>query len=142
MKKSDIAVLGCFLVLGAILMIAGLKTDRDYYSTLLFASGFAMAANALVNLVRKYHNTRPENRAEYERKIKEQSINLKDERKVYLRYKAAYRTMQLTVMVCFFGSGILAWLRGNIVVISVLFAIAVSQYVVAGLIYKYLCSKM
>ncbi|MBS6395969.1 MAG: hypothetical protein KH452_02275 [Clostridiales bacterium] len=142
MNKTNIVILTCYFVLGIVLTAVGWLTDIDYYSTLLFATGVALAANAAANVIREYRNTRPENREEYEKKRKEQAINLKDERKVYLRYKAAYRTMQVSILGCFFGSSILAWFRANMIVVEILFIMAVVQYVVASLIYKYFCARL
>ena len=142
MNRKNVLILGAYLILGAILIVVGLKIDMDYYSTLIFATGFGMAVNAAANLIREYHRTRPENKADYEQKRKEQRINLKDERKVFLRYKAAYRTMQFSMLVCFFGSGVLAWVRADVKIMTVLFALAVAKYVIASVIYKYFCAKM
>ncbi len=142
MNRKNVLILGAYLILGVVLIAVGLKIDMDYYSTLIFATGFGMAANAAVNLIREYHRTRPENKAAYEQKRKEQMINLKDERKILLRYKAGYRTMQLSVLLCFFGAGILAWLRVDVKIMTVLFVMAVAQYVIASVFYKYFCAKL
>lgn len=142
MNKRKTAVLIIYLILGAVLSAAGCQGNIDYYSPMMFAGGIAMTVSAIWNLFREYWNTRPENQLDYEKKKKEQAISIKDERKTFIRYKASYRTMQLSVLICFFGSAVLALLRANTTVITVLFFMALAQYLVASIIYKYLCVKL
>lgn len=141
MNQKKVVFLSVYAVLGAAMIAAALRME-GYYQSLMFASGVGMALSAAGNLLREYRNTRPENRAKYERKRKEQSINLKDERKVFLRYKAAYRTMQLTIFGGYFGAALLAWLRADAKVICALFGVAIAEYVVASILYKYYCAKL
>lgn len=142
MNKKKKIVFIIYMVIGLMFIAGGWALNNDYYSSMVFATGVGFFTSAAINFYREYRNTRPENKAEYEARMKEQSINLKDERKVFLRYKASYRTMQLSVMICFFGAGILAWFKANPVVITVLFVIAVVQYLTASVVYKYFCRKM
>lgn len=142
MNRKKTTILGFDLVAGIIFILGGCIMKSDYYSTLVFAMGVGFSVSAAFNLYREYRNTRPENREKYEAKMKEQAINLIDERKVFLRYKASYRTMQLSIMVCFFGAGILAWFKASTIIITVLFVMALAQYLIASVIYKYFCAKM
>lgn len=142
MNRKNVVILSIYFVAGIVLVIAGLRLDTDYYSTLIFATGAGLALSAAANLFREYRHTRPEHQPAYEKKMKEQSIDLKDERKVFLRYKASYHTLHISMGICYFGAAILAWLRADATVITVLFVVAVVQYVAALLIYRYFCAKM
>lgn len=88
MKKSDKITLGIFIISGIVLIIMGIRIRIDYYSTLIFACGVGMTASSVMQFLRFYHNTRPENIEAYEEKLHRQSINLKDERKIQLRNRA------------------------------------------------------
>lgn len=142
MSKKKTVILVVYFVAGILFAIAGWQMNIEYYSSLIFATGVAFSLSAVFNIFREYRNTRQENREAYERKMKEQAINIKDERKCFLRYKAAYRTMQLCILVCFFGSGILAWFKADRTLILVLYVMAIAQYLIASVIYKYFCRKM
>ena len=84
MKKSNKIMLAIYIVIGIALVIIGVTIQVDYYSSMIFAMGFALIFSSILQLVRYYHNTRPENVEAYRKKVRQQEINLKDERKVQL----------------------------------------------------------
>lgn len=142
MKKSDKITLAIYIVIGIALSVIGATIEVDYYSTLIFAMGFAMTFSSVLQFVRYYHNTKPENIEAYRSKIHEQEINLKDERKVQLRNRAGYITWMITMVACFAASFIAALFRAGSVIVCILAGVAVAQYIIATIIYKYLCKKM
>ena len=89
MKKKDRIFWAVYIVAGMVMMAVGLKLDIEYYSTLLFAIGFSFMTNGLVRVVGNWYHMRPENREEYQEKLRRQQINLKDERKMQLRIENA-----------------------------------------------------
>lgn len=142
MKKSDKIILAIYIVIGCALIVIGATIDVDYYSTMIFAMGFGMTFSSILQFVRYYHNTKPENIEAYRSKIHEQEINLKDERKVQLRNRAGYITWMITMVACFVASFIAALFRAGSVIVCILAGVAVVQYIIATIIYKYLCKKM
>lgn len=142
MKKSDKAVLMIYMIIGAVLVAIGLTIDIDYYSSLIFAMGFALACNSAAQFLRFYHNMKPENREKYREKLRRQSIDLNDERKVQLRNRAGYITWEISMVVCFIAAFVAALFRINAWIVGILFGAAVLQYIVALVIYKYLCRAM
>ena len=103
MKKKDRIFWAVYIVAGMVMMAVGLKLDIEYYSTLLFAIGFSFMTNGLVRVVGNWYHMRPENREEYQEKLRRQQINLKDERKMQLRWRAGYIAWSVTVILCFVG---------------------------------------
>lgn len=123
-------------------MITGITANIDYYSSMMFAMGFACLANSIVQLLRQYRDSRPENAEAVRERQKQQAINLKDERNIQLRHQAGYTTFQITTIGCFIGASIAALVRVNAWIVIILFGLAVTQYIIAGIIYKCLCKKM
>lgn len=142
MRKSDKLILMIYIVIGAVLLAAGLTTEMDYYSTLMFAMGVALLVNSIGQFIRYYYHTRPENIEAYRDKVRKQSIDLKDERKIHLRRYAGYLTWAATMILCFLGSFLAALLRADTILICILAGTAVMEYLAATNVYKYLCRKM
>ncbi|OUQ28416.1 hypothetical protein B5E77_03795 [Lachnoclostridium sp. An131] len=142
MKKKDKIFWAVYIMAGMVIMVVGLKLDIEYYSTLLFAVGFSFVSNGLVRIVGNWYHMRPENREKYQEKLHQQQINLKDERKMQLRWRAGYTAWAATMALCFVGAFVMSLFQGYTVLVAVLFGLAVLEYVGATVIYKYLCRKM
>lgn len=142
MRKSDKIILGIYIVIGIAMIIIGVTMDMDYYSSMIFAMGVGLTSSSVVQFVRHYHNIRPENVEAYDKKRKEQQINLKDERKVQLRNRAGYIAWAITMIGCFAGAFVAAVIRADTWVVGVLTGVAVVEYIMATIIYKFLCTKM
>jgi len=142
MKKSDKIMLAIYIVIGIALVIIGVTIQVDYYSSMIFAMGFALIFSSIMQFVRYYHHTRSENVEEYRKKVRQQEINLKDERKVQLRNRAGYISWAVTMVACFIASFIAALFRAGTLIVCILVGVAVAEYILATIIYRYLCKKM
>lgn len=142
MKKFDKIILSVYVGIGIILLILGITIQIDYYSSMIFAMGVGLTVGSIMQFIRYYHNTKPENIDAYHEKIRKQNINLKDERKVQLRNRAGYITWASTMIICFLASFIAALLRAESWIIGMLAGLAIVQYIIANVIYKYLCRNM
>lgn len=142
MKKSYKIMLIIDIIIGAVLIITGFKIHIDYYSTMIIAMGVGWLSSSIMQFIRHYHNTRPENIEAYREKVRQQSINLKDERKILLRNRAGYITWIATMAACFVIALIAAWIRADPFIVLAFTGAGISEYVMATIIYKHLCSKM
>jgi len=145
MNKKKVWVFGAYLAAGLIFMGIGfylMQQEVEYYDTLVWATGVGLAISAAVNLFREYRGTRPQNRQAYEERLAQQRINMKDERKQSLRQLAVYRTFQIFVLGGLWAGAVLIWLRADRAIAWTIFAIVIGQYLVASVIYKYLCRRM
>ena len=142
MKKIDKIILGIYIVIGIAMIIIGAVMNVDYYSSMILAMGVGMTTSSCIQFFRYYHNTRPENVDAYQKRLKEQQIELRDERKVQLRNRAGYLTWAITMTGCFVAAFIAALLRAELWIISLLIGFAIVEYVAATIIYKFLCKKM
>ena len=68
MKKSDKIMLATYVAIGIALVIIGVTIQVDYYSSMIFAMGFALIFSSIMQFVRYYHHTRPENVEVYRKK--------------------------------------------------------------------------
>lgn len=142
MKRNDIIILIAYTIIGVALIIIGLRIQADYYSSLIFAMGFGLSVSSVVQLIRHYYHTRPGNIEAYREKVRQQSIDLNDERKIQLRHRAGYITWAATMILCLMGAIIAAFLHTNPFTVGGLAGLAILEYIVALIIYKSLCSKM
>lgn len=113
MKRSDRIILILYIIIGIVLVITGWTIQIDYYSSMIFAMGVGLICSSVWQFIRFYHNTRPENIEAYQEKLRQQTINLKDERKVQLRNRAGYITWTATMAICLIASFIAAVLRAG-----------------------------
>lgn len=142
MKKINKIALVTYIFIGIILVIMGLTIQRDYYNSLLVAMGVGLICSSLMQFVRYYHNMKPENVDQYREKERKRAIDLKDERKVQLRNRAGYLVWAATIILLLVAAFIAALFHINSLVIYSLLGTAIAQYVLAVIIYKYLCSRM
>ena len=142
MKKSDKIILIIYILIGAVLIVTGLQIHIDYYSSLIFTMGLALSFSSILQFIRYYRNTRPENIDAYREKLRQQSIDLKDERKVQIRNRAGYITWAATMILCFIAAFIAGLLHAPRYIILSLAGAAVLEYAAATIIYKYLSNKM
>ena len=142
MKRNDIIILIAYIIIGVILIIIGLRIQVDYYSSLIFSMGFGISVSSVVQIIRYYYHTRPENIETYREKVRQQSIDLNDERKVQIRHRAGYITWAATMVLCLLGAMIAVFLHANIFIVEGLMGLAILEYIVALIIYKSLCRRM
>ena len=142
MKNTNKIILAGYIIIGIALVCIGAAIQTDYYSSIIFAMGITLVFSSVLQLVRYYRNTRPENAEEYREKLRQQEINLKDERKIQLRNRAGYLTWAITMVVCFCASFIATLLRAGTLIVCILAGAAIAEYVIATILYKYLCKKM
>ena len=88
MKKSTRNLLIIYAIVGTALIIGGMVSGIEYYSSILVGMGAGLLANSVAQFARFWYNTKPENIEAYHEKVRRQTIDLKDERKVQLRSSA------------------------------------------------------
>lgn len=142
MKKSKIIFLCIDNIIGIALMIIGVKVKIDYYSSFMFSMGAGLFASSIVQFLREYRDSRPENAAAVQERRRLQAIDLKDERKVHLRHRAGYLTLHITAVGCFVGAFAAALVQADVWITMLLFLLSIWQYVAATIIYRYLCRNM
>jgi cobalamin synthase len=134
MKVKKSFIVQC--AVGAVLLIAGLLLQVEYYSTLIFAVGVAILASALTQQARLCYWTSPKHRTEYEARQQEAHIDRVDERKQYLRMWAGYVTYQIMTLGLLGLAFVLALFRAEAWVIAMVFGLFILQWVIGTAVYR------
>ena len=137
-KKSYIIT----IIIGIVLVGAGLFTKFDYYSTLIFAMGCGLIFSEMVHLFRTVYWQNPKRHSEYETKMREAYIDKVDERKQYLRMKSGYITYQIMAFVILSISFVLALLRVSTWATGITFLLFIAQWVIGIVVYRDLEKKL
>ena len=130
------------IIIGVVLVGVGLLTKFDYYSTLIFATGFGMTISSIVHLLRTIYWQNPKRHSEYEAKMREAHIDKVDERKQYLRMKAGYITYQIMAFASLSISFVFALLRVSTWATGITFMLFVLHWVVGIIVYRDLERKL
>lgn len=136
MKKSDIYVGIGYTLFGIVCISIALITEFKLEG-ILWGLGGAGIGPGLVMILRFIHWSKPENQTEYKKRLKQEKIEMSDERKIMLRDKSGCITYRIML-------GVFCFL---IIVFSILSAlgyfIPFSKYVVFGLVimlvFQYIC---
>ena len=142
MKKKNVILLNIISVVGAAFLCVGCLTDIDYYSGFFFALGFALLINSLIQLIRILYWQSPKRKAEYEAKAHEAHINQVDERKQFLRSKAGHIAYQIMHVILMELAVVLALLRVDPWVVSMIFLLYIFQWIIGIVIYRFLQKRM
>ena len=131
------------IVIGALLAFVGwVNIKNEYYSSLLFATGFALAFSAAVQIIRLIYWNSPKHVKEYEAKKQEAHIDAVDERKRYIREKAGYVTYQIMTISLLIFMTILAWLHVEVWIMGMILAIFLFQCIVWTIVFHRLEKRM
>ena len=134
MKVKKSFIVQC--AVGAVLLIAGLLLQMEYYSTLIFAVGVAILVSALTQQARLCYWTSPKHRTEYEARQQEAHIDRVDERKQYLRMRAGYVTYQIMTLGLLGLAFVLTLFRVEAWVIAMVFGLFILQWVIGTAVYR------
>ena len=131
-ERSSFILLTSF---GICLIVIGLMTKIDYYSTLIFATGCGFVSGAAASIIRSIYWNRPKRKEEYLKKKYEAHIDSVDERNQFLRMRAGYITYQLMTLVILRLSFILALFRVDSWIIGMIFLLFILQWLIGTLVY-------
>lgn len=99
MKKSNFWCGLIYVFFGLIFLLAGLLWETRL-SSLSVGFGAGMLGSGVIQLIRYWKSTRPENADAYRAKLEEEQINLRDERKSMLRDRSGRYAWLLGMLLC------------------------------------------
>ncbi|MGO5072982.1 hypothetical protein ACTQ4K_03335 [Clostridium sporogenes] len=105
-----------------------------------FASALILPGSIIIYKYIRW--TKPQNIAIYEARIKEEQINLYDERKIMIRDKSGYITYTIMTWVLLFANLIFSTMRIKTIVLVVLWGLWLFQYICGVVVFKYLDKKL
>ncbi len=130
------------ILVGIVLVCVGFFVKAGYYSALISSMGVGIMVASIVQLIRIAYWQNPKRYAEYETKKKEAHINCVDERKQYLRMKAGHITYQMMTFSLLILSLVLALVRVEVWVITMIFLLFVLQWLVGIIVFRMLEKRM
>lgn len=130
------------IIVGALLLAAGLTVQVDYYDTMIFSAGVGLMTAGLVHLLRVIYWQAPQRQAEYQARRQEAHINAVDERKQFLRMKAGHIAYQIMLVLLFILAMILALVRAEAWIILMIFLLAVFQWGIGVIVFRILEKRM
>ncbi len=138
MKKGNLLILIVYSIVGIAFIPIGARMGNSF----ILSIGIALSLTNIAQAFIYYRNTRPENIAAYQKKLQESENNRKDERKMQLRYRSGYITWIITMILGCISTFICAVLGLQSEIIIGLAIFSVTEYIVAFVIYRFLCIKM
>ena len=130
------------ILVGIVLICAGLVIRVDHYSTMIFSMGIGIVFASGIQLLRITYWQNPRRYIEYEAKKREAYIDRVDERKQYLRMKAGHITYQIMTFSFIILSLVLALLRVETWVTAMVFLFFICQWLVGGIIFRILEKRL
>lgn len=130
------------ILISAILIGVSFLVKSSYYSTMIFSMGIGIMVASAVQLIRIIYWENPKRNKEYEAKKQEAYINSVDERKQYLRMKAGHVTYQIMTFSLLILSLILALIRVEAWVTTMMFLLFVFQWAIGIIVFRVLEKKM
>lgn len=148
MKKSSLYTGLCYFFVGLVCLILALIFEWRAEGLLW---GFAGAGifPGLMMMWQYYHWTRPENREEYQRRLHIEKVEMKDERKVMLRYRSGWTAylimtgLYCLLMLSFSFCSVMGWMMpfSKYAVIG-LGILLLFQYVCGAAAFQYLSKRL
>ena len=129
-------------IVGAVIAVVGWNINMDYYSSLIFASGFGLFSGAVAQIIRIIYWNSPKHEQEYEARKQEAYINIVDERKQHIREKAGNVTNQIMAVSLLILGVILAWLHVDTWIIGIVFLIFLFQCIVWTIVFRRMEKRM
>lgn len=127
---------------GIVLILVGFFTKSLSNESSIFGFGCGLMGASIATLYKNFYWSRPKNKPVYEEKIKNEQINLHDERKIMLRNKSGNITnfimMYLLIIlnIVFMFVGVDKW------IVIILWLVIVFQFICGIVVFKNLSKKM
>ena len=129
--------------IGCVLFILGITGISDeYYALMACVGGATFFANAVLPFFSNFYYRSPKRRKKYEERLHKRKINYIDERKKFLRDKAAHVSYMFMWMILLLLAFILTLLKVEWWVAAMLAGLSVLQYLIASVAFFYLERKM
>ena len=117
---------GLVALAGGVIVFFGLRDFPD--SPYLMGLGFGLLGSVAVQAIRTLYWAMPSHREERQRRLKEEKINLADERKIMLRHLSGYRMNQIMFLVNCLLCTFFGLMKAPVYVIATMVLVLVFQY--------------
>ncbi len=141
--KKDMLYSGLgFVALGIVFLILYIITDGEGITSNFagFAGGFA--GPGVLMIYKYFHWSKPENKAAYEEKLKNEKINAKDERKVMLRRISGHVMYTITIIMLALSVFVLSLIGVDKWVLLLIAVLLILEITGGQIIYRYYDKKL
>lgn len=141
--KKDMLYSGLgFVALGIVFLILYIITDGEGMTSNFagFAGGFA--GPGVLMIYKYFHWSKPENKAAYEEKLKNEKINAKDERKVMLRRISGHVMYTITIIMLALSVFVLSLIGVDKWVLLLIAVLLILEITGGQIIYRYYDKKL
>jgi hypothetical protein len=142
MKKNVIGWASFWFICGITFILMGIFIKTTPHGSIIFGIGCGFIGGSTVTFYKYFHELNPKNKLLYEEHLKNEKINLNDERKIMLRDKSGRITyaimfVVLTILfIVFTFMGVERW------IILTLGGVIAFQYICGVVVFYYLAKKM
>lgn len=123
----------------AICIIMRTFIRTDLYSSLILDLEIALTCIGSIRFMQFHHKVKAENIALYRKITWHQPVDLKYKRKIQLRNFTGYTAGILMIPSCFIASYCTILFRADTLFVRIFTGTAIVQYIIAAIIFKYLC---
>ncbi|TAN64249.1 hypothetical protein WS9_014625 [Paraclostridium sordellii 8483] len=141
--KKDLLYVGIgYFAFGVILMLFGIFGPSFGYESFLWGMVGGCIVPGIMMISKYIYWSRPENKEEYETKLKNEEINRNDERKVMLRDKSGRITYVISLCALFIITFVFTILKVDAFVIVTLWILLIFMYVCGVVVFNILSKKL
>ena len=142
MKKNVLgwALLG--LICGIVFILLGLSDKTLTHGSLIIAMGCGSTVGAISTFYKYFHWLNPGDKLIYEEHLKNEIINLRDERKIMLREKAGRITYAIMFVVLIILNIVFTFIGVEKWIILTLWGVIAFKYICGVAVFYYLAKRM
>lgn len=129
-------------ICGIAFILTGLFVEKLTHGSIIFGTGCGIIGGAAAAVHKRFYWQRPENKRRYEERLKNQKINLNDERKIMLRQKSGQITYRIMFVVLIVLNMVFTFLGVEKWIILTLWGVIAFQYLCGVAVFYHLSRKM
>ncbi len=137
--KSAMIIICAGLIVAVSVYFMG---DQLKHRDLIFNLGCTFIFTGVLTIFRYLYWNTSKNKSVYAERLREESINLRDERKMMLREKSGQIVYQIMFLVLFAANIVFTILGVDMWIILTIYGIIAFQYVSGLLVYRYLARRL
>lgn len=142
MKKDTLYWGLSFIALSIVFIVIYLVTGGEGVTSFFMSFACGLVGPGIVMVYKYFHWSRPENKAVYEERLKNEKINATDERKVMIRRKTGHVMYTVTVVVLAVLVFVLSLIGVDTWVLALMAILWVFEIFGGYILYRYYVKKM
>ena len=142
MKKNILALALLLFICGIAFIIMGIFVETLTNGSTIFGMGCGLVGGAIATFYKYFHGLNPKNKLLYEEHLKNEKINLNDERKIMLREKSGRITYAIMFVVLIILNIVFTFIGVEKWIILTLWGVIAFKYICGVAVFYYLAKRM